>query len=148
MRLRYLIPPGNFLSVSRKMIPHMNAYIHFSFAFTRSGAVHFIASNNDSGVRDYDMERFQLCKHFQFEWPVNVSYFGFFHISFSQCSVWTISLLPSLLKMFFFVHAWLSKSLCRDSVSFFIVLFMLICFSLIKMSTFFFFLTMIILSTF
>ncbi|TVU28306.1 hypothetical protein EJB05_19819, partial [Eragrostis curvula] len=36
-----------------------------------SGAVHFIASNNDSGVRDYDMERFQLCKHFQFEWPVN-----------------------------------------------------------------------------
>ncbi|GJM86675.1 hypothetical protein PR202_ga02559 [Eleusine coracana subsp. coracana] len=42
-----------------------------SFAFTLSGAVHFIASNNDSGVRDYDMERFQLCKHFQFEWPVN-----------------------------------------------------------------------------
>ncbi|KAK3155121.1 hypothetical protein QOZ80_2BG0199140 [Eleusine coracana subsp. coracana] len=38
---------------------------------TSSGAVHFIASNNDSGVRDYDMERFQLCKHFQFEWPVN-----------------------------------------------------------------------------
>ncbi|RCV08112.1 hypothetical protein SETIT_1G299900v2 [Setaria italica] len=36
-----------------------------------SGAVHFIASSNDSGVRDYDMERFQLCKHFQFEWPVN-----------------------------------------------------------------------------
>jgi WD40 repeat protein len=38
---------------------------------TASGAVHFIASNNDSGVRDYDVERFQLCKHFQFEWPVN-----------------------------------------------------------------------------
>ncbi|RLM80602.1 putative WD repeat-containing protein C2A9.03-like [Panicum miliaceum] len=38
---------------------------------TSSGAVHFIASNNDSGVRDYDMERFQLCKYFQFEWPVN-----------------------------------------------------------------------------
>uniref|UniRef100_A0A0D9VKC7 Uncharacterized protein n=1 Tax=Leersia perrieri TaxID=77586 RepID=A0A0D9VKC7_9ORYZ len=38
---------------------------------TTSGAVHFMASNNDSGVRDYDMERFQLCKHFQFEWPVN-----------------------------------------------------------------------------
>ncbi|RLN09028.1 putative WD repeat-containing protein C2A9.03-like [Panicum miliaceum] len=38
---------------------------------TSSGAVHFIASNNDSGVRDYDMERFQLCKYFQFDWPVN-----------------------------------------------------------------------------
>ncbi|TKW41306.1 hypothetical protein SEVIR_1G305600v4 [Setaria viridis] len=38
---------------------------------TSSGAVHFIASNNDSGVRDYDMEGFRLCKYFQFEWPVN-----------------------------------------------------------------------------
>ncbi|KAL5669049.1 hypothetical protein ACJX0J_021270, partial [Zea mays] len=38
---------------------------------TSSGAVHFIASNNDSGVRYYDMERFQLFKHLQFEWPVN-----------------------------------------------------------------------------
>ncbi|KAJ4753174.1 Transducin/WD40 repeat-like superfamily protein [Rhynchospora pubera] len=36
-----------------------------------SGAVHFIASNNDCGVRDYDMERFQLSKHFRFQWPVN-----------------------------------------------------------------------------
>jgi len=38
---------------------------------TSSGAVHFMASNNDSSVRDYDMETFQLCKHFQFVWPVN-----------------------------------------------------------------------------
>ncbi|WVY94071.1 hypothetical protein V8G54_033159 [Vigna mungo] len=36
-----------------------------------SGAVHFMASNNDSGVRDFDMERFQLSKHFSFPWPVN-----------------------------------------------------------------------------
>ncbi|XP_072993803.1 uncharacterized WD repeat-containing protein C2A9.03-like isoform X1 [Typha latifolia] len=36
-----------------------------------SGAVHFMASNNDCGVRDFDMEKFQLCKHFRFEWPVN-----------------------------------------------------------------------------
>ncbi|KAH1208819.1 putative WD repeat-containing protein C2A9.03 [Glycine max] len=36
-----------------------------------SGAVHFMASNNDSGVRDFDMERFQLSKHFCFPWPVN-----------------------------------------------------------------------------
>uniref|UniRef100_A0A453REC7 Uncharacterized protein n=1 Tax=Aegilops tauschii subsp. strangulata TaxID=200361 RepID=A0A453REC7_AEGTS len=40
---------------------------------TSSGAVHFIASINDSGVREYDMERYQLCKHFRFDWPVNVS---------------------------------------------------------------------------
>ncbi|KAF7108102.1 hypothetical protein CFC21_108636 [Triticum aestivum] len=38
---------------------------------TSSGAVHFIASINDSGVREYDMERYQLCKHFRFDWPVN-----------------------------------------------------------------------------
>ncbi|XP_035550179.1 uncharacterized WD repeat-containing protein C2A9.03-like isoform X1 [Juglans regia] len=36
-----------------------------------SGAVHFIASNNDCGVRDFDMEKFQLSKHFRFPWPVN-----------------------------------------------------------------------------
>lgn len=36
-----------------------------------SGAVHFIASNNDCGVRDFDMENFQLSKHFRFPWPVN-----------------------------------------------------------------------------
>uniref|UniRef100_A0A6V7QXG1 Uncharacterized protein n=1 Tax=Ananas comosus var. bracteatus TaxID=296719 RepID=A0A6V7QXG1_ANACO len=36
-----------------------------------SGSVHFMASNNDCGVRDFDMERFQLCRHFRFQWPVN-----------------------------------------------------------------------------
>ncbi|BBH04468.1 Transducin/WD40 repeat-like superfamily protein, partial [Prunus dulcis] len=36
-----------------------------------SGAVHFTASNNDCGVRDFDMEKFQLTKHFRFPWPVN-----------------------------------------------------------------------------
>ncbi|KAE9591555.1 hypothetical protein Lalb_Chr20g0119721 [Lupinus albus] len=40
-----------------------------------SGAVHFMASNNDGGVRDFDLERFQLSKHFCFPWPVNVSTF-------------------------------------------------------------------------
>jgi hypothetical protein len=56
----------------------MNSF-DFSF-YTPSGAVHFIASNNDSGVRDYDMERFRLCKYFQFEWPVNVSPSSFFYL--------------------------------------------------------------------
>ncbi|KAJ3707448.1 hypothetical protein LUZ61_011153 [Rhynchospora tenuis] len=36
-----------------------------------SGAVHFMASNNDSGVRVFDMERFSLCRSFRFDWPVN-----------------------------------------------------------------------------
>lgn len=36
-----------------------------------SGAIHFMASNNDGGVRDFDMEKFQLLQHFRFEWPVN-----------------------------------------------------------------------------
>ncbi|KAK6914382.1 WD40 repeat [Dillenia turbinata] len=35
------------------------------------GGVHFMASNNDCGVREYDMERFQLLYHFRFSWPVN-----------------------------------------------------------------------------
>ncbi|KAL5972313.1 hypothetical protein ACLOJK_041566 [Asimina triloba] len=34
-----------------------------------SGAVHFLASNNDCGVRDFDMEKFQRTKHFRFPWP-------------------------------------------------------------------------------
>lgn len=38
-----------------------------------SGATHFTASNNDCGFRDFDMEKFQLSKHFQFPWPVNHS---------------------------------------------------------------------------
>ncbi|KAG5026568.1 hypothetical protein JHK86_022482 [Glycine max] len=36
-----------------------------------SGAIHFMASNNDSRVRDFDMERFHLSKHFYFPWPIN-----------------------------------------------------------------------------
>ncbi|XP_058761580.1 uncharacterized WD repeat-containing protein C2A9.03-like [Vicia villosa] len=36
-----------------------------------SGATHFIAANNDSGVREYDIEKFQLLNHLQFPWPVN-----------------------------------------------------------------------------
>ncbi|KAK4386860.1 putative WD repeat-containing protein C2A9.03 [Sesamum angolense] len=34
-------------------------------------AVHFVASNNDCGVRDFDLESFQLSKHLPFSWPVN-----------------------------------------------------------------------------
>nr|XP_043610565.1 uncharacterized WD repeat-containing protein C2A9.03-like isoform X2 [Erigeron canadensis] len=36
-----------------------------------SGGLHFMASNNDCGVREYDMEGFQLVNHFRFPWPVN-----------------------------------------------------------------------------
>ncbi|KAF3457090.1 hypothetical protein FNV43_RR01747 [Rhamnella rubrinervis] len=35
------------------------------------GGIHFMASNNDCGIREYDMERFQLLNHFRFPWPVN-----------------------------------------------------------------------------
>jgi hypothetical protein len=38
-----------------------------------SGSVHFLASNNDCGVRDFDMEKFQICNNFRFPWAVNVS---------------------------------------------------------------------------
>ncbi|XBI09259.1 uncharacterized WD repeat-containing protein C2A9.03 isoform X4 [Aegilops tauschii subsp. strangulata] len=36
-----------------------------------SGSVHFLASNNDCGLRDFDMEKFQMCNHFHFDWAVN-----------------------------------------------------------------------------
>ncbi|XP_073099342.1 uncharacterized protein [Elaeis guineensis] len=36
-----------------------------------SGGIRFMASNNDCGVRDYDVETFQLLNHFQFPWSVN-----------------------------------------------------------------------------
>ncbi|CAO2831446.1 unnamed protein product [Amaranthus hypochondriacus] len=36
-----------------------------------SGCYHFMVSNNDSGIREFDMERFQLLKNFCFPWPVN-----------------------------------------------------------------------------
>lgn len=38
-----------------------------------------MASNNDCGLRDYDMERFQLLNHLRFDWPVNVSPIISFH---------------------------------------------------------------------
>ncbi|KAG8047656.1 hypothetical protein GUJ93_ZPchr0008g12065 [Zizania palustris] len=36
-----------------------------------SGSVHFLASNNDGGVRDFDMEKFQICNNFRFAWAAN-----------------------------------------------------------------------------
>lgn len=38
-----------------------------------SGVVNFMASNNDCGVRVFDMEKFEISKHFKFPWPVNHS---------------------------------------------------------------------------
>jgi hypothetical protein len=43
-----------------------------SCPFLCSGSLHFLASNNDCGLRDFDMERFQICNNFRFAWPVNV----------------------------------------------------------------------------
>jgi hypothetical protein len=33
-----------------------------------------MASNNDGGIRVFDMEKFLLCKTFRFDWPVNVNF--------------------------------------------------------------------------
>ncbi|XP_052302815.1 uncharacterized WD repeat-containing protein C2A9.03 isoform X2 [Populus trichocarpa] len=35
------------------------------------GGIKFMASNNDCGLREYDLETFQLLNHFRFPWPVN-----------------------------------------------------------------------------
>ncbi|KAG0459907.1 hypothetical protein HPP92_023035 [Vanilla planifolia] len=37
----------------------------------QNGNTRFMASNNDSSLREYDAERFQLLNHFRFPWPVN-----------------------------------------------------------------------------
>ncbi|KAI5653235.1 hypothetical protein M9H77_30422 [Catharanthus roseus] len=36
-----------------------------------SGGVNFMASNNDCGVREYDLEKYQHINSFRFPWPVN-----------------------------------------------------------------------------
>ncbi|GAB2267053.1 hypothetical protein Dimus_002035 [Dionaea muscipula] len=36
-----------------------------------SGGIHFMASNNDCAVREYEMENFQLVTHLPFPWAVN-----------------------------------------------------------------------------
>lgn len=57
-----------------------------------SGAVHFTASNNDCGVRDFDMEKFQLSNHFHFPWPVNVTT----SLSFFSCDKLVVKLCFSM----------------------------------------------------
>jgi len=52
---------------------HESQYNDVSCPFLCSGSLHFLASNNDCGLRDFDMERFQICNNFRFAWPVNVS---------------------------------------------------------------------------
>ncbi|KAK4422053.1 putative WD repeat-containing protein C2A9.03 [Sesamum alatum] len=48
-----------------------NAITNAIEIFDSSSGIHFMTSNNDCGVREYDMERFQLLNHFRFPWPVN-----------------------------------------------------------------------------
>ncbi|KAG8375961.1 hypothetical protein BUALT_Bualt09G0013600 [Buddleja alternifolia] len=48
-----------------------NAITNAIEIFDSSSGLHFMTSNNDSGVREYDMEKFQLSNHFHFPWPVN-----------------------------------------------------------------------------
>ncbi|CAM8914895.1 unnamed protein product [Rhodiola kirilowii] len=38
---------------------------------TFSNGLRFMASSNDGGIREYDMERFQMLNHFRFPWAVN-----------------------------------------------------------------------------
>ncbi|KAB5569680.1 hypothetical protein DKX38_003473 [Salix brachista] len=35
------------------------------------GGIHFMSSNNDGGLREYDLQTFQPLNHFHFPWPVN-----------------------------------------------------------------------------
>ncbi|VAI83136.1 unnamed protein product [Triticum turgidum subsp. durum] len=53
-----------------------------------SGSLRITVSNNDSGVREFDMERFQLLNHFRFNWPVNVTSTLVGHLDYSFASAW------------------------------------------------------------
>ncbi|KAG8365201.1 hypothetical protein BUALT_Bualt18G0079700 [Buddleja alternifolia] len=67
---KYLDRPG--VSYCARITHDDNAITNAVEIYTSdSGALHCIASNNDCGVRDFDMETFQLSKHFPFSWPIN-----------------------------------------------------------------------------
>ncbi|XP_042007087.1 uncharacterized WD repeat-containing protein C2A9.03-like [Salvia splendens] len=48
-----------------------NSIVNAIDIYDSSSGLHFMTSNNDCGVREYDMERFQLLNHFHFPWAVN-----------------------------------------------------------------------------
>lgn len=76
MLLKYTIAWGIF-SISEKLfILIFDFFIKHTVWAAKSsrGGMHFMASNNDCGIREYDMEKFQLLNHFRFPWPVNVSH--------------------------------------------------------------------------
>ncbi|KAL4309570.1 hypothetical protein GQ457_01G050020 [Hibiscus cannabinus] len=67
---KYLDRPG--ISFCFKITHNNDATINCTEIYTNpSGSVHFTASSNDCGVRDFDMEQCQLTKHLQYPWPVN-----------------------------------------------------------------------------
>ncbi|KAH6768182.1 Transducin/WD40 repeat-like superfamily protein [Perilla frutescens var. frutescens] len=61
--------PG--ISFCTRTTNHENAITNAIDIYDSSSGLHFMTCNNDCGVREYDMERFQLLNHFQFPWPVN-----------------------------------------------------------------------------
>ncbi|GFQ00294.1 uncharacterized WD repeat-containing protein c2a9.03 [Phtheirospermum japonicum] len=67
---KYLDRPG--ISYCTRTTYDDNAITNAVEIYTSSsGAVHFIASNNDCGVRDFDTDNFQMSNHLNFCWPVN-----------------------------------------------------------------------------
>ncbi|KAJ7008679.1 hypothetical protein NC653_007366 [Populus alba x Populus x berolinensis] len=52
------------------------------------GGINFMSSNNDGGLREYDLETFQLLNHFRFPWPVNTVSTVEGHLDYSFASAW------------------------------------------------------------
>ncbi|KAG6407367.1 hypothetical protein SASPL_130356 [Salvia splendens] len=77
--ISYPFPPVSLQNLDRPGVSYCTRTTYEDNAITNaveiytssSGAVHFVASNNDNGVRDFDMEKFQPSNHFRFTWPVN-----------------------------------------------------------------------------
>jgi hypothetical protein len=75
-----------------------------------------MASNNDSGMRYYDMERFQLFKHFQFEWPVNIGFFSFLAISVTLMFYLDL-LVGDIITRYIFLHKLSANEIYRIQTS-------------------------------
>lgn len=72
--LKYLTVWGNVILASKhRELIYFDTEPLYMEILCCSGCYHFMVSNNDSGIREFDMERFQLLKNFCFPWPVNVS---------------------------------------------------------------------------
>lgn len=98
MLSKFMIGWGILLWSSEFLLFIIKHHLRLELLFR--GGMHFMASNNDCGIREYDMEKFQLLNDFQFPWPVNVSHLN----NLIACC----GFLLGKVSLYFFMWSWLS----------------------------------------